>query len=707
MEAVLQPLKLKITDENCKVLHVCDIDPLTEYSIIKQSDSNITIEKTLSNGNNQEQAVFCYQDIGKVTVSSGEQRDDILYTGIPVEDSNRGMVQLFSSFRFLLGRVACKIIDKGGFALINYMSLSPNDENEIIEGQLEWNYNEYSEYILSRYTYLEDGNLVINFNDTTIDSDFHAKLAYNSGKFYIQAGYTLHGTYVYVSNSSVYVGVNAWSSGIQVSPFRRITFETNNMQSIPLELAKLFTYSFHNYFGKKQDAIIQELNEMGKFLCKFPSETIEEICLAESLTQDRLFESVIKAVPKNPLFTQAVLSKNPETSILVEIETSFLEMNLRKIIFEPFYSLTTTANPAIHFSSPISSDNLVFEDLRPILLGYSIARVFSVLQQDVLKLCKFDDSHLQDQLLLTVLDSVSPAVDPAINSLFSQKLVLSDNNTKQVVLPGLKANITLENEKGIYTSEAKDFAAFHYAMKKIQCDRFIIVGSTRIKPVLKEMLEISSSAGWLAKAQKIDWIEYDELEKDKKTIDEIIDQLKEKIDDLGANIKQISDLFETGGDDDLPLSIVKFFFLNQKKNQNLIFNVHQIFQEENKDSVLYILRAYAKLLNLLGIANVNAKKMRRIEQKTPFEIVTTRERELALEICKYPEVIEDLILNLVPNKICEYLRRIADKIEACKPEWNNLGKEEVESKIMVFEVVRKVIYLLLAMIGIENIKEYL
>lgn len=119
------------------------------------------------------------------------------------------------------------------------------------------------------------------------------------------------------------------------------------------------------------------------------------------------------------------------------------------------------------------------------------------------------------------------------------------------------------------------------------------------------------------------------------------------------------------------------------------------------DTALYLLYAYARMDSILRKAGMDPAKMQELITKAKIVITHVKERELAFEILKLPEVLDEFVDELLPNKLCALVYGIAVKVgefyESCKV----IGTPEQESRLLLIEISLRMMKCILNLLGIQ------
>ncbi len=111
--------------------------------------------------------------------------------------------------------------------------------------------------------------------------------------------------------------------------------------------------------------------------------------------------------------------------------------------------------------------------------------------------------------------------------------------------------------------------------------------------------------------------------------------------------------------DDVGIDASRFFYLIKKADQHMDFDIDLAKEKNAKNPVYYIQYAHARIASLLKhTTNLNRLKDYP-DHIFEHESITESEREQALCISLFPEVINQSILTAEPSLIAQYLKDLA------------------------------------------------
>lgn len=126
------------------------------------------------------------------------------------------------------------------------------------------------------------------------------------------------------------------------------------------------------------------------------------------------------------------------------------------------------------------------------------------------------------------------------------------------------------------------------------------------------------------------------------------------------------------------------------------------------DTAVYLLFAYARLASILR----KAKDERGIDPtelsfEKLLEIVQVNhpsERQLAFELLQFGDVLRSAVKDLMPNRICDYLKEVSVKFTEFVTKCHVLNSDESQSRLILCEATRRVMDKCFSLLGIGTLQ---
>ncbi len=124
------------------------------------------------------------------------------------------------------------------------------------------------------------------------------------------------------------------------------------------------------------------------------------------------------------------------------------------------------------------------------------------------------------------------------------------------------------------------------------------------------------------------------------------------------------------------------------------------------DTAVYLMFAYARLVSILrkgqeekgfdpsSLAN-NAAVAQLITLEHPAE------RILAFELLQFGEIVRSAVADLLPCRVCEFLKEVCEKFTSFVTNCHVLNSKETMSRLLLCEATRKTMAICFSLLGIQ------
>jgi arginyl-tRNA synthetase len=239
-----------------------------------------------------------------------------------------------------------------------------------------------------------------------------------------------------------------------------------------------------------------------------------------------------------------------------------------------------------------------------------------------------------------------------------------------------------------------------------------------------KVFDVAKSAGWAPAGQRLDFIGFGvvcgEDGKRFKTRSgdtvRLIDLLDAAKDRMTLSLQQrkeegktsLSEEAITTAASTIGYGAVKYFDLKQNPITNYIFNYDRMLDTKG-DTAVYLLFAYARVASILRKGSeekgFNAHSLSVQELESTITLDDPAERALAFELLQFGEVLTSTLNELMPNKLCEYLKEVSVKLTDFVTKCHVLNSKETSSRLILCESTRLVMSKLFSLLGIGTLEQ--
>ncbi len=168
----------------------------------------------------------------------------------------------------------------------------------------------------------------------------------------------------------------------------------------------------------------------------------------------------------------------------------------------------------------------------------------------------------------------------------------------------------------------------------------------------------------------------------------------------------VEDVIEEVGKD-----AVRFFLLMYSPNSKINFNLDLAKEKSDKNPVFYVQYAHARIISILKKVNLKDDEIEKEWSIDLFEKVSKKEkifysleRDLAVHLARFPELIEDISQNFEVHQLTHYAIQIADKFHRFYHSQRVINEKDSKKKmarIALIKAVKVVLAETLRLLGVS------
>eukprot|EP00798_Chlamydomonas_sp_ICE-L_P023140 gene23140-30344_t len=141
---------------------------------------------------------------------------------------------------------------------------------------------------------------------------------------------------------------------------------------------------------------------------------------------------------------------------------------------------------------------------------------------------------------------------------------------------------------------------------------------------------------------------------------------------------------------------VKYADLKNHRLTNYKFSFDQMLAMQGNTAV-YLLYAHARIAGIVRKAEMD---MVELAKTASIEITHPKELELCIHLCKFSEAIEDMLDELTPNRLTDYLYDLSEKFNGFYVDCKVVGSPEESSRLLLAEATAVVMRQCFSLLGI-------
>lgn len=305
----------------------------------------------------------------------------------------------------------------------------------------------------------------------------------------------------------------------------------------------------------------------------------------------------------------------------------------------------------------------------------------------------------------------NPLMPSLVEELSSSGLVQESQGAMCFFIPNADMPLMMRKSDGGFTYDTTDMAAIRYRLQQEQAEWLIYVTDAGQAPHFDLIFKAAQMSGWVnPEKHRIDHVGFGVVlgEDGKKfktrsgdtvrlvdLLDEARDRCKKELLERQADIPA-EDIDPTA--EALGYGAVKYFDLNKNRNTNYQFSYDQMCDLRGNTAV-YLLYSHARVCSIFRKAGVSFDDIK----GATLKIQHPSELALALHMMRFPEVVNGVLEDLMPNRLTDFLYELTCKFSDFYRDCRVMGDENETSRLLLCESVARLMRLCFKILGIRNV----
>ncbi|WIA09204.1 hypothetical protein OEZ86_011787 [Tetradesmus obliquus] len=287
-----------------------------------------------------------------------------------------------------------------------------------------------------------------------------------------------------------------------------------------------------------------------------------------------------------------------------------------------------------------------------------------------------------------------------------------------VFVEGCEVPLIVQKSDGGYGYASTDMAAIKQRVQQEKADWVIYVTDIGQAPHFDMVFAAARKAGWLpekgsAQPPRVSHVGFGlvlgEDGKKFKTrsgdvvrLVELLDEAKQRCrDSVAARREESGDPIDEAELEAAACAMgygaVKYADLKNSRLTNYKFSFDAMLELKGNTAV-YLLYAHARIAGIVRKAGKDVDAL--VAGGEAFKLEHPRERELAMAIVQFPEALEDMLEELTPNRLTDYLYTLSETFSNFYTECKVLGGEAEDSRLILVEATARVMRQCFKLLGI-------
>lgn len=313
----------------------------------------------------------------------------------------------------------------------------------------------------------------------------------------------------------------------------------------------------------------------------------------------------------------------------------------------------------------------------------------------------------------------NPLLSEVVSALETAGLLVEDAGARCVFLDGFVNKdgnplpLIVQKSDGGYNYATTDLAAIRYRTTQDRADRIIYVTDSGQANHFAQVFQVAERAGWVPAGVELVHVPFGlVLGEDGKKLKtrsgdtpKLKDLLAEAIDRSRADVEQRLQSEERGETPEfieqvaqiVGLSAVKYADLSQNRTSSYAFSYDKMLALQG-NTAPYMLYAYARIQSISRKGEIDFQNL------DSAELILSDESEWALlkHLLRLDEVLEAIAVELMPNRLCEYLFELSKKFNKFYDRCPVLNAAEPDrtSRLVLCDATARTLKLGLNLLGI-------
>lgn len=314
----------------------------------------------------------------------------------------------------------------------------------------------------------------------------------------------------------------------------------------------------------------------------------------------------------------------------------------------------------------------------------------------------------------------NPLLADVVEDLDKAGLLVEDQGAQCVFLEGFTNKegnplpLIIKKSDGGYNYATTDLAAVRYRILQDHAERIIYVTDAGQANHFTQVWQVARRAGWIPANIELVHVPFGLVQgedgKKFKTRSGDTVRLRDLLDEAVARARtdletrlqedgrQETEEFKAHVAQVVGISAVKYADLSQNRTSNYVFSYDKMLALQG-NTAPYMLYAYARVQSIGREGNVDLSQLR-----TDAAVVLKEDAELALakHLLSFDEILSAIELDLMPNRLCQYLFELSQKFNQFYEFCPVLKAEEPQrtSRLILSDLTARTLKLGLSLLGI-------
>ena len=301
-------------------------------------------------------------------------------------------------------------------------------------------------------------------------------------------------------------------------------------------------------------------------------------------------------------------------------------------------------------------------------------------------------------------------------------LEVQDGATIAWVKDAINYPLFLQKSDGGYGYDSTDSAAIWYRTQKLNADWLIYVTDLGQESHFRGIFSLARKAGWLGEAgadgsSRVDHVGFGVVQgKDGKRFKtrsgetvrlvDLLDEAKNRVTKIledrvskGETYIHADEVDECSGA--IGYGAVKYADLSSNRQKDYKFDYDAMLNLTG-DTAVYLLYAHARLVSIIRKSGQDPRQIVLAGQgKCLVPVEEKEEWQLVKHLLMFPQVMDEILIDLMPHRLCQYLLELSTLVNSFSRECRVLKSEKQSQRILLCEAVAVTMRTAFTLLGIQ------
>ncbi|MES1213482.1 MAG: arginine--tRNA ligase, partial [Singulisphaera sp.] len=348
------------------------------------------------------------------------------------------------------------------------------------------------------------------------------------------------------------------------------------------------------------------------------------------------------------------------------------------------------------------------------------------LWREFMPACMAAIQHIYDRLGVSFDETLGESfyherLQPVVEDLLAKGIARESDGATCVFLEGQPAPMIVRKKDGAFLYATSDLATITYRRERWNPDALLYVVDHRQSLHFEQLFATAKLWGYgnvefahvsfgtvlgddgrPFKTRSGDTVGLEGL------LDEAVDRAYKIVaenDDTKPDGRELSEEQRQGIAQTVGIAALKYADLSQNRTSDYVFSYDKMLAM-NGNTATYMQYAYARVRSIFRRGGVDVEKLRR--DRAPIVLATPAERALAIEILRFAEALDAVLVDYRPNQLTAYLFELANRYSSFFDQCPVLKADTAElrtSRLLLCDLTARTLKQGLALLGIEVVEQ--